>query len=49
MNEARPVVADCRAGDALLAELIGRLPEGAAPVGLVEAMERVGAVSYTPK
>ena len=35
--------------DALLAELIERLPEGAAPVGLVEAMERVGAVSYTPK
>ena len=35
--------------DALLAELVDRLPDGAAPVGLVEAMERVGAVSYTPK
>jgi len=33
----------------LLGELLARLPDGAAPVGLVTAMERVGAGSFTPK
>ena len=35
--------------DALVEALLERLPEGAAPVGLVDAMERAGAMSYTPR
>jgi NAD(P)-dependent dehydrogenase (short-subunit alcohol dehydrogenase family) len=34
--------------DELLAELLARLPEGVAPVGLVEMLERVGG-SHTPR
>ncbi|HJV28988.1 MAG TPA: SDR family oxidoreductase [Gaiellaceae bacterium] len=35
--------------DALVEALLERLPDGAAPVGLVDAMERAGAMSYTPR
>jgi NAD(P)-dependent dehydrogenase (short-subunit alcohol dehydrogenase family) len=35
--------------DALVEALLERLPDGAAPVGLVYAMERAGAMSYTPR
>jgi hypothetical protein len=34
--------------DAILAELLERLPAGAAPVGMAEMLERVGG-AYTPK
>ena len=35
--------------DALVEALLERLPDGAAPVGLVDAMEQAGAMSYTPR
>ena len=35
--------------DALVEALLERLPDGAAPVGLVDAMERAGAMSYAPR
>jgi NAD(P)-dependent dehydrogenase (short-subunit alcohol dehydrogenase family) len=35
--------------DALAEALLERLPDGAAPVGLVDAMERAGAMSYTTR
>ena len=35
--------------DALVEALLERLPDGAEPVGLVDAMERAGAMSYTPR
>ena len=35
--------------DALVEALLERLPDGAAPVGLVDAMERAGAMSYTTR
>jgi NAD(P)-dependent dehydrogenase (short-subunit alcohol dehydrogenase family) len=34
--------------EAMLAELVERLPAGAAPIGMVEMLERVGG-TYTPK
>ncbi len=40
--------ADGWAADDLLSELVERLPDGAAPVGLIEMLEKVGG-SYTPK
>ena len=35
--------------NALVEALLERLPDGAAPVGLVDAMERAGAMSYTTR
>jgi NAD(P)-dependent dehydrogenase (short-subunit alcohol dehydrogenase family) len=40
--------ADGWAADDLLSELVERLPDGAAPAGLIEMLEKVGG-SYTPK
>ncbi len=40
--------ADGWAADDLLNELVERLPDGAAPAGLIEMLEKVGG-SYTPK